>query len=59
MNIDVKPGDRIKIHPASDWFMRGVVYATVRSIGRNSILVESDHGRFIKLAPQNVLEVVL
>ena len=30
MNIIV--GQRIRIHPASDWFMRGIVYATVTSI---------------------------
>lgn len=28
-------GDYCKVHPATDLFMRGVVYATVKKVGRN------------------------
>lgn len=29
---DYHVGDRIRIHPASDWFMRGAIYATVTAV---------------------------
>lgn len=32
-------GDRVKIHPASDWFMRGVTVAIVRGFGRTKGVV--------------------
>lgn len=28
---DIKVGARVRIHPASDWFMRGAKFATVTS----------------------------
>ncbi len=30
----LKEGDEVRIHPASDLFMRGVVYATITKVGR-------------------------
>lgn len=55
---DFTVGDRIRIHPASDWFMRGVVFATVTVVGRKALTVKAD--RMIltfKLHPRNVLEI--
>lgn len=55
MEFFALPGDRIRVHPASDWFMRGVKYATVAIVGRKWIHVTSDAGHRIKLSPANVM----
>lgn len=31
MKRSIQIGERVRIHPASDWFMRGVTYAIVTS----------------------------
>lgn len=60
----LKAGDRIRVHPASDWFMRGVVYARVTSVPKDKWFVYVRAERIgpkrlrIKLAYQNILEVV-
>jgi hypothetical protein len=46
-----KPGERVRLHPASDWFMRGEQYATVvvpRDARPGCIRVEGErsHKRF-------------
>ena len=42
-------GDRVRIHPATDWYMRGLRFATVRKIGRKYVHLESDCGRRVRL----------
>lgn len=50
-------GDSVKIHPASDLFMRGVRYATVEKVGRKYIHIfhEWSNRRF-KVLPENLLK---
>ena len=48
------PGDRVKIHPASDWFMRGVRFATVTKIGRRLVHLDSDDGFKLRLRPSSI-----
>lgn len=55
---DFKVGDRIQIHPASDWFMRGVRYATVTHVRTRDLVVTSDSGKTFKIHPNNVTEIV-
>jgi hypothetical protein len=55
---DLKVGDRIKVHPASDWFMRGVRYATISRIRPSSVEAKTDAGKTINLRLSSVQEVV-
>ena len=57
----VRVGAYIRVHPASDWFMRGVTQVRVRAVGRKWLHVTASMGQGIgtnfKLAPRHVLEV--
>ncbi len=53
-------GDRVRIHPASDWFMRGETYATVVSYRNGKARVIGDRsGRRFTLVDQNILELII
>lgn len=50
-NKRFEPGQRVKIHPASDFFMMGERYGSVRSEGRKWIVVEGERsGRTYKFS---------
>jgi hypothetical protein len=54
-----RPGDRIELHPATDLWMRGCRYATVRSVGRAYLTVHVDRlGRAVRLAAFNVCQIL-
>lgn len=65
--IDVpQAGERVRIHPACDWFMRGETYATVnfyrkhsagRNYGRLRVTGERSGKRFW-LSLDNVIEIL-
>lgn len=56
---DLKPGQRISIHPASDWFMRGIRFADIKEVRERSNTVLVEHGRIqFVLAIRNVAEIV-
>lgn len=38
-------GDYCKVHPATDLFMRGVTFATVKKVGRNWLTLRHDPSR--------------
>jgi hypothetical protein len=45
-------GERVAIHPASDWFMRGERYGRVEVIGRKWIHVRLDRSnRRVRFSP--------
>ena len=51
-------GGRARLHPASDWFMRGVRYATIVKVGRKYVHLQIDGStRVIRVAFRNVTEV--
>jgi hypothetical protein len=53
---DFKPGDRIELHPATDLWMRGARFGTVRKIGRKFVTIEIDalsRGP-IRIRPENI-----
>lgn len=51
-------GQRVKAHPATDCFMRGDVYGTVRGVGRNIIAVLMDRsGKERRFTRCNLLPV--
>ena len=53
---DFHVGQRVKAHPATDTFMRGDVYGTVRKVGTKLVKVEMDRsGRTISFHPCNLL----
>ena len=53
---DFHEGQRVKAHPATDTFMRGDVYGTVRKVGRNLVHVDMDRsGRKVSFSPCNLL----
>lgn len=52
---DVRVGERVRIHPADDLFMRGVVYATVVSLGRKWVYVKNNANVVFRIRPCNVL----
>lgn len=50
-------GDSVKIDPASDLFMRGVVYATVEKVGRKYIhIFHAWSGRRFKVHPRLLMK---
>lgn len=57
---DIKVGDRVRVHPASDHFARGIRYGTVTSKSgmTNMLKCLSDSGRVFFLHVANVLEIV-
>ena len=59
MNVsDFKPGERVKAHPATDAFMRGDVYGTVKAVGRTRVRVAMDRSGVIRaFHPDNLLHV--
>lgn len=67
ISVDIpKPGERIRIHPASDWFMRGETHATVCFVrthsagsGYSRLRVQGERsGKRFWLSIDNVLEVL-
>ena len=42
-------GQRWRIHPASDWFMRGITYGTVVTMGYKWITLVTDTGRKFRI----------
>lgn len=39
---DFNHGDRVELHPANDWWMRGARYGTVISVNNNFVYVKLD-----------------
>lgn len=55
---DFQPGQRIKMHPCTDLFMRGAVWGDVVSVGRKYVTVQLDELRKrVKVHPSNLLTV--
>ncbi len=57
----VKPGDRVQLHPATDWWMRGARYGVVHSVNvrRETCQVRLDvTRRLVTLSFRNIGEVV-
>ncbi len=42
-------GQRYRMHPASDWFMRGILYATVQAIDTKWVIMERDNGKTFRI----------
>lgn len=55
---DFKVGDRIRLHPATDLFMRGIRFATVTRVGLARVLATSDQGRELNLSVTHIIEIV-
>lgn len=59
---DFKSGQWVRLHPASDWFMRGVVYATVRTVGRKYLTLDwtdgNGHWVKVKIHPRDILDIL-
>lgn len=55
-----KPGERISIHPASDWFMRGERYATViKTVHSLRIRVQGERsGKRFWITADHILEIL-
>jgi hypothetical protein len=54
--MGIKPGDTVRLHPATDWFMRGVKYATVLKVGRKWVHLEhAPTGTRLKVSHINIL----
>jgi hypothetical protein len=52
---DIQPGTRVRIHPASDWFMRGIRYADVLKVGKKYIhLHDTFTGTTFRMRPENL-----
>ena len=49
-------GERVQLHPATDWWMRGARYGDVVRTGRRWVYVRLDRtGRVVKVSPCNLL----
>ena len=60
-----KVGDRVQLHPATDWWMRGAKYGEVTKITTNAgphkrtyIYVKLDKAGAVRLAPRDIYETV-
>lgn len=55
---DFKVGDRVRIHPATDWSARGVAWATVVKVGRKYLTVRTElFSKTFYIHPRNILEI--
>lgn len=55
---DFKPGQRVELHPATDWWMRGARFGDVVRLGRTLVHVKLDaNGKVVPLHPTNLLPV--
>lgn len=43
MSPNIQVGQRWRMHPASDWFMRGVAFATVTCVRSGFVYMKSDY----------------
>lgn len=50
-------GQRVALHPATDWWMRGVRFATVEVVGRESLGLQADNGKRFLLLKSNAAPV--
>lgn len=56
---EIKKGDRIELHPATDLWMRGARYGDVTSIGRGKVSVKLDRiAHVLRVLPANILKIV-
>ena len=55
--MHVELGDRVQLHPATDWWMRGARYGRVIALGKK-VTVELDMGRRVILRWDDITEVV-
>jgi len=52
-------GQTVAVHPASDWFMRGIKFATITKFGSKWVTLHSAlFGKTFKLKPRDMMEVV-
>lgn len=59
MTLDeFKTGDRVQLHPATDWWMRGARFGTVITVGRKHLTVRLDAGPKTKVPSDLILEVL-
>lgn len=47
--MKISEGDVVEVHPASDWWMRGVRYGTVLDVRRKYVYIQANTGHRIKL----------
>lgn len=56
---DFVPGQRVELHPATDWWMRGARYGDVVNVGRSYVRVRIDAtGRVVKLHAADIGSIV-
>lgn len=55
---DLKPGDRIEMHPATDMWMRGDRYGTVTSLGTRIRIHLDKSDRNVYVLPSSILKRV-
>jgi len=51
---DFFPGERVELHPGTDLWMMGARFGSVASLGRKYVRVALDHGRYVKVLPENL-----
>lgn len=57
---DFRIGQRVELHPATDWWMRGARFGKVIAVGRKLVHVKLDltPRTVINLAPRNIGAIV-
>lgn len=57
----MKVGDRIRVHPASDWYMRGITHAVITRVEENRVRAKATGivatGKTFWLAKRNVMDM--
>lgn len=56
---DFKTGDRVQLHPATDWWAKGARYGVVIMIGRVHLTIQLDLlPKPVAVKPEDVVEIV-
>lgn len=55
---DFRKGDRVQLHPGTDYWIMGARYAAVEGVGRRFLTIRLDAtGQQLRISPHDILEV--
>lgn len=58
-NLGYRVGQRVQLHPATDWWMRGARFGEIVKLGKKYLHVKLGvNTRTIRVLPENILERV-
>ena len=55
---DLREGQRVELHPATDAWMRGDRFGTVKLIGRRFVYVKGDSGLMHQVSARDIVAII-